>query len=68
MFHRYLILSFLFILISSSCNKGHHPCYDRKLDRQDKLCLQDCPGVLGCDGKIYCNECIANGHGISIVE
>ncbi len=48
-----------------SCNKD---CYDAELAKQyeSALCTQDCPGVKGCDGKTYCNECIANSHGIRI--
>jgi hypothetical protein len=26
----------------------------------------DCPGVVGCDGKNYCNECIARTQGIRV--
>ena len=26
-------------------------------------CFEDCPGVCGCDGKQYCNTCIANTPG-----
>jgi hypothetical protein len=27
-------------------------------------CTKDCPGVCGCDGKFYCNACIAHSEGI----
>ena len=48
-----------------SCKKTHK-CFDQELYNQFKNsnCPQDCPGVKGCDGKTYCNSCIANGHGI----
>jgi hypothetical protein len=26
-------------------------------------CTQDCPGVCGCDGKFYCNACVAQSMG-----
>lgn len=29
-------------------------------------CLTVCPGVCGCDGKTYCNECVANAAGTGI--
>jgi hypothetical protein len=29
-------------------------------------CDTDCPGVCGCDGKFYCNECNANSAGVGI--
>src|SRR5207248_938275 len=28
-----------------------------------QMCAQDCPGVRGCDGKEYCNECLAEQAG-----
>lgn len=29
-------------------------------------CTADCPGVCGCDGTFYCNECTANAMGVDI--
>jgi hypothetical protein len=29
-------------------------------------CTDDCPGVCGCDGKIYCNACSANAAGVDV--
>ncbi len=29
-------------------------------------CPADCPGVCGCDGSFYCNECTANAAGVDI--
>ena len=57
--------AFLFIL--SSCKK-ERSCYDEQLYQQykNKGCTTDCPGVKGCDGKTYCNECEANSRGIRI--
>ena len=57
--------AFLFLL--SSCKK-EKSCYDEQLYQQykNKGCTTDCPGVTGCDGKTYCNECEANSRGIRI--
>jgi hypothetical protein len=27
-------------------------------------CPKDCPGVCGCDGKLYCNACLAHAAGV----
>ncbi|MBX7096040.1 MAG: hypothetical protein K1X56_15070 [Flavobacteriales bacterium] len=55
---------FLFI---TSCSKNKD-CYDEALYQQhkDDICTMDCPGVTGCDGKTYCNECIARTQGIRV--
>jgi len=31
-----------------------------------QACDDDCPGVCGCDGEDYCNECVAKGNGTDI--
>ena len=31
-------------------------------------CDADCPGVCGCDGNFYCNECVANGAGVDVAD
>jgi hypothetical protein len=55
-------------LILVSCKK--QSCYDPELEKafQSIGCTTDCPGVKGCDGKTYCNECEANRQGIRVVE
>jgi len=60
-----LVLVLTFIL--TSCKKGNS-CYNEELYQKHKndICPMDCPGVVGCDGKTYCNGCIAMAHGISI--
>ena len=56
-----------------SCNKKsstndptNNECYDAAFHEQHKndICLTDCPGVIGCDGKSYCNECNMHANGI----
>jgi hypothetical protein len=61
-----LVVFVALILISfSGCNKD---CYNPSLENEfkDKACTTDCPGVTGCDGKEYCNECEANKKGVAV--
>lgn len=53
----------------TSCNK-EDSCYDEELFQQYTVidCTTDCPGVTGCDGKTYCNECMANSQGIRVED
>jgi hypothetical protein len=65
-----LMTVFLFSLLTAlitSCNK-EKGCYDEELYQKHKndFCTMDCPGVVGCDGKTYCNECIARTKGIRV--
>lgn len=55
-------------LIILSCKKDKGNCYDEQLYQQHKndVCPMDCPGLVGCDGKTYCNECEAMRHGIRL--
>jgi hypothetical protein len=62
--------TFLINLISLSllfvgCNKD---CYNPSLEAEfkNKVCTADCPKVIGCDGKEYCNECEANKRGVAV--
>lgn len=57
------------LFIAYSCKK-ENSCYDQQLYEQHKndFCTMDCPGVKGCDGKTYCNECEANKQGIRVVK
>ena len=58
----------LLIIVTNSCSKDKSYCYDEQLYKQhkDNGCTTDCPGVKGCDGKTYCNECEANRQGIRV--
>lgn len=51
----------------TSCTKDKS-CFDQRLYNQhkDDICTTDCPGVIGCDGKTYCNECDALRNGIVV--
>lgn len=61
-----LILAIPGFITLNSCKKSG--CFDQSLkDRfANSACTMDCPGVIGCDGKTYCNECIANSQGIHV--
>lgn len=52
----------------TACNKNKASCYSWTLERKSKgkVCATSCPGVIGCDGKNYCNECDANKQGIKV--
>lgn len=52
----------------SSCKKKEHSCFSQELKNAYNVidCTNDCPGVIGCDGKKYCNACIAGSQGIAV--
>jgi hypothetical protein len=62
-----LLIALLFSFLSIGCNKedNKNSCYDSSLVHNG-FCTTDCPGVEGCDGKTYCNECEAARHGIRV--
>lgn len=63
------LLMFCALLLFTQCTKVNS-CYDAQLERdmKDKFCTADCPGVIGCDGKTYCNTCEMNKAGIPKVK
>ncbi len=63
----FVVLS-LIAFIFAACAKNKAECYNRSLARETKnnYCTTDCPGVIGCDGKTYCNACEANKQGIRV--
>ena len=62
-----LVGIFISMLILNSCD-NQDSCYNDQLYQEHKndFCPTDCPGVIGCDGEIYCNSCVANKLGISV--
>lgn len=57
-----------FLVVSIFSCKKEDSCYDDNFYQQHKndFCPTDCPGVVGCDGKTYCNECEALRQGIPL--
>ena len=65
-----IIILLLGIALCQSCKTASITCFDEKLFNKHKndACPEHCPGVKGCDGKTYCNECIANSKGIKAMD
>ena len=61
-----IVLSSFYLVTFTSCKKDYR-CYSRALENEykNKVCPLDCPGVIGCNGKKYCNECLAAKQGIT---
>jgi len=45
-----------------ACGGGELGVCDTPAD----LCPLDCPGVCGCDGRFYCNTCLAHANSIDV--
>ena len=70
---KYFFLVLSIGLFFASCKKDPHvttSCFDQQLYDSSKtmFCPDDCLGVIGCDGKTYCNECYAAKTGIRVVK
>jgi hypothetical protein len=68
------VILVLFLMLCS-CRKdkdkvGFNDCFDEQLYEQHKndICPDNCPGVIGCDGRTYCNACYAIRQGIKVKE
>jgi hypothetical protein len=64
-----IIVAIVLVANIVACKKTTEPnigCVDNVLKEQYKnaFCTQDCPGIIGCDDKTYCNECEAARQGI----
>ena len=59
-----------FTTVMTSCKKTStaNACYDEELFQKSKnlSCIQSCDGIIGCDGKKYCNDCEAAKVGIRV--
>lgn len=62
------ILLWAIMFMACTKNGSHSSCFDKKLyeEYKDRFCTADCPGVIGCDGKAYCNGCEAAKQGIRV--
>ena len=59
----------LFVVLISLIGCKDEDCFDAQLkENHSGVCTEDCPGICGCDGNTYCNECIANSQGIALVS
>jgi hypothetical protein len=63
-----ILLMFIFLVFMLTSCKKNGSCFSARLYKKHKndFCFMDCPGVIGCDGKMYCNECLALTNGIKV--
>lgn len=51
------------------CDVGADLCGGSGVCRpRPQACDDDCPGVCGCDGSVYCNSCRAQGQGVAVAK
>jgi hypothetical protein len=64
------LLFSLTVIISCTKDNENYDCYSEELYQANKnnICPHDCPGVIGCDEKFYCNGCEALKQGIKVKE
>ena len=62
-----MVFAGITVFFCFGCKKEKGSCVDESL-KHNQACTTDCPGVQGCDGKTYCNECEANRVGIRVVK
>ncbi|MBK7944114.1 MAG: hypothetical protein IPJ85_01860 [Flavobacteriales bacterium] len=56
------------VLTAAACGKcGDCPDPNLRAKHKNDFCTEDCPGVCGCDGRTYCNECMARREGVRVV-
>jgi hypothetical protein len=56
------------ILLSFVSCKKENSCFNQDLFQKFTIvdCSTNCINVIGCDGNLYCNECVANQNGIAV--
>jgi len=66
----FTIMVFFFTAFCACKKQEEASCFSLSLQQQSigLFCIDDCPGVKGCDGNIYCNECYAAKAGMSVVK